>query len=274
MMRKRGLNTGMVLQGYFRLERFRAPASRAAGVQPKPPTRLAPQPPRPELLPAAMRGGTAQAKVDRGAGRAWSGAPRPELLPSMRPSRVGPQQAIQARPSHGVSTPPIPARQLRVIGEGRPLESGIRQAMERLFDADFSGVRVSTWPSARPRARSSRASAASHPRSRLRSVPVWTSPCRSAPATPRRAPWPAPHGSGDEHRPAVDCPWRSRPRKPCLPVRCRSVSLWAATRPQPVSDEPRRWLNETTVGLIPKRRATLDDRRARSSKRRTAMWRR
>jgi hypothetical protein len=41
-----------------------------------------------------------------------------------------------------------------------------------------------------------------------------------------------------------------------------------------VSDEPRRWLNETTVGLIPKRRATLDDRRARSSKRRTAMWRR
>jgi len=145
MMRNRSQNTGMVLQGYFRLERFRAPARSA---QLKEPARATPQPPRPDLLPAQMRGGAAQAKVDRGSASAWSGAPRPDLLPGMRPSRVGPQHAVQARPSRGVSTTPIPAGQLRVIGEGRPLESGIRQTMERFFDADFSAVRVYEGPTA------------------------------------------------------------------------------------------------------------------------------
>jgi hypothetical protein len=139
MMKKRGLDTGLVLQGYFRFERFRAPASRVAVVQPKGPPRSAPQPPRPELLPAQLRGGAAQAKIGRG-----SGAP----LPGMMPSRVGPRGVVQARPSPGVSTTPIPAGQLRVIGEGRPLESGIRQTMERFFDADFSGVRVFEGPTA------------------------------------------------------------------------------------------------------------------------------
>lgn len=141
--------TGLVLQGYFRIERFRGAANRAAVAQPEAAARLAPQPPRPELLPAKMRGGAAQAKPEREPGGAWSGAPRPELLPGMGPTNVrGPRRVAQARPSHGVSTTPIPAGQLRVIGEGRPLEPGIRRTMERFFQADFSAVRVHEGPAA------------------------------------------------------------------------------------------------------------------------------
>jgi len=60
-----------------------------------------------------------------------------------------PRGAAQARPAHAVSTTPVAAGSLRVIGEGRPLEPGFRQAMESLFRADFSGVRVHEGPAAR-----------------------------------------------------------------------------------------------------------------------------
>jgi hypothetical protein len=142
-------SAGLVLQGYFRVERFRGPASRAAVLQPRVSARAAPPPPRPELLPAAMRGGTAQAQARASrAPEPWRGAPRPALLPGMGPTRGLPQRAAQARASSGVSTTPIPAGQLRVIGEGRPLEPGIRQTMERFFQVDFSGVRVHEGPAA------------------------------------------------------------------------------------------------------------------------------
>lgn len=46
------------------------------------------------------------------------------------------------QPSHGVATTRVPAGQLRTIGEGRPLDPGLRQAAERFFQADFSSVRI------------------------------------------------------------------------------------------------------------------------------------
>jgi Domain of unknown function (DUF4157) len=67
----------------------------------------------------------------------------------MGPSRVGgPRRVAQPQSSHGVSTTPLPVGQLRVIGEGRPLEPGTLQAMEDFFQADFSGVRVHEGPAA------------------------------------------------------------------------------------------------------------------------------
>jgi hypothetical protein len=59
----------------------------------------------------------------------------------MGPSRLGPRGVAQLRPGRAISTP-IPPGQLRVIGDGRPLDGEIRQAMERFFGADFSGVRI------------------------------------------------------------------------------------------------------------------------------------
>ena len=142
MMKRMRSKTGLVLQGYFRIERFRGAANSAAVAQPKRPVRLTPQPPRPDLLPAKMRGAPAQAKPAREAGGAWSGAPRPELLPGMGPTNVaGPRRVAQARPGNGVSTTPIPAGRLLVFGEGRPLDPAIRRTMESFFQADFSGVR-------------------------------------------------------------------------------------------------------------------------------------
>ncbi|MCH9681502.1 MAG: DUF4157 domain-containing protein [Deltaproteobacteria bacterium] len=47
-----------------------------------------------------------------------------------------------------MTTTPVPAGQLRVIGEGRPLEPRIRETMENFFGADFSGVRVHEGPAA------------------------------------------------------------------------------------------------------------------------------
>ncbi|HEX8107869.1 MAG TPA: DUF4157 domain-containing protein [Kofleriaceae bacterium] len=54
----------------------------------------------------------------------------------------------QAWPSSQVSTTPIPAGQLRVIGQGHPLDHAIRRTMESFFQADFSGVRVYEGPAA------------------------------------------------------------------------------------------------------------------------------
>ncbi|MCX4244141.1 eCIS core domain-containing protein [Paraliomyxa miuraensis] len=160
--------TGLVLQGYFRIERFRGAGKTAivsrssAWTRPDPlPTTMRgtaaqsksdarrPSAPRPELLPAKMRAGVGQPKPGRSSSSPWSGAPRPELLPGMGPARIaGPRGAAQARSNPGVTTTPIPTSQLRVIGEGRPLEPAIRQSMESFFGADFSGVRVFEGPTA------------------------------------------------------------------------------------------------------------------------------
>jgi hypothetical protein len=54
----------------------------------------------------------------------------------------------QARTGNQISTTPIPAGQLQVIGEGRQLEPRIRQTMESFFQANFSEVRVHEGPAA------------------------------------------------------------------------------------------------------------------------------
>lgn len=148
MRPKAGPAIGRVLQGYFRIEQFRG--HRAAVAQPLSSGRRVPAPatPRPDLLPAKLRGMVGQPK----AAPACSGAPRPELLPGMGPAIAGGLRMVrmvaQARANDAVSTTPIPAGQLRVIGEGRPLAPEIRRTMERFFQADFSGVRVHVGPAA------------------------------------------------------------------------------------------------------------------------------
>ena len=159
-MKARSKN-GWVLKEDVRTQPFRGTANRTAVAQPKGAARPAPKPPRPELLPAKMRGGAAQAKsgsigakvprpellparmrgmvgqtrAERGPDPRWSGAPRPELLPGMGPAGVGgPLRAAQARSSHGVSTSPIPSAQRRGIGEGRSpylAKAGPRHAVQR-----------------------------------------------------------------------------------------------------------------------------------------------
>jgi hypothetical protein len=148
-MSEKRAKAGLVLQGYFCIERFGGASNRGHAAQPKGSPRASPRPPRPELLPAKMRPAAAQPKPAREPDGAWSRAPRPELLPGMGPSQVsGARRVAQAQSSRGVSTTPIPAGQLRVIGEGRPLEPGILQTMERFFEADFSRVRVHEGPAA------------------------------------------------------------------------------------------------------------------------------
>ena len=120
-----------------------------SAAQPKGSARPIPQPPRRDLLPAKLRRMVGQPKIVGASGGAWRGAPRPELLPGMGPTRVGGLRRVaQARPRNEVSTTPIPAGQLRVIGQGRPLEAGIRRTMESFFEADFSAVRVHEGPAA------------------------------------------------------------------------------------------------------------------------------
>jgi len=171
----------LVLQGYFRVERFRDPTrapqaggplgrpDRDATASPRPgavPARMRgpalqarpgpetdaggwPGAPRPELLPARMRGSALQARPRREAGAGWPGAPQPELRPGMGPPRVGLLGGVaQRRSSKGVATAPVPDGRLRLIGDGKPLEAGIRARMEDFFGADFSGVRVYEGPAA------------------------------------------------------------------------------------------------------------------------------
>jgi len=177
---------GSVLQGYFRVERFRSamtprwglamsamsasapgpefrPASmRVGAVQPKfgPASRSVSAwsgAPRPELLPAWRRDHAVQAST--GPQRtmpaspvfvaAWPHAPRPDLLPGMGPLRLGTtSMPAQARADSGVTTLPLATGQLRLIGDGRPLDARIRDRMERFFGADFSTVRVHEGPAA------------------------------------------------------------------------------------------------------------------------------
>lgn len=162
-MNKAGMQTALVLQGYFRIEQFRG-ARRGAGASPIHATRSSPSwiepvqanlrggsvqakpvPSRPdglrlELMPPKLRQLLAQAAPRSGA------APRgaaSHLLPGMGPFRgEAPHRVAQRRAGQGVTTTPLHTGQLRVIGEGRPLEPGIRRTMESFFQADFSGVRV------------------------------------------------------------------------------------------------------------------------------------
>ncbi len=148
-MKMTSSSNGLVLQGYFRTERYRGPVNRDTVAQRMAPARPTPPPPRFDLLLAKMRGAAAQPKAGPGSGGAWSGAPRPDLLPGMGPTRVnGLWRMAQARSSHPISTTQIPAGQLRVIGNGRALDDAIRQTMESFFQADFSGVRVHEGPAA------------------------------------------------------------------------------------------------------------------------------
>lgn len=90
-----------------------------------------------------------QSKAEREISSSQSRAPRPELLPGMGSAVVdGLRVVAQARSNNGVSATRIPVGQLRVMGEGRPLEPRIRQAMEASFQADFSSVRVHEGPTA------------------------------------------------------------------------------------------------------------------------------
>ena len=145
------MSNGMVLQGYFQIEQRRRAGHAAAAGQPTAAPR--PEPPRSELLPAKMRGETAQAQAARGPGATSSGASaavtRP-ALPGMGPATVGGQpRVVQARASQAISARPVPAGQLRVIGAGRPLEPAIRQTMEAFFQSDFSEVQVHEGATAR-----------------------------------------------------------------------------------------------------------------------------
>jgi len=165
-MKATGSRTGLVLQGYFGIEQFRAagrrtmealpmrsmaPQSiieravaqmRATAAQAKPASSV-PGAPRPDLMPAKMRAIVGQARQARPSG-ARSGAPRSELLPGMGLPRIGDRTrlVVQPRASLGISTTLIPPGGLRTIGDGRPLEPWIRQAMEGFFQADFSAVRI------------------------------------------------------------------------------------------------------------------------------------
>ncbi len=143
---------GLVVQGYFRIERFRGARNGATSAQPRAALHITPPPPRPELLPAKMRGGAVQAMAVRGPGAtslgASSRAARP-VLPGMgRVAIGGPPRVEQARSNHAITTP-VMVGQLRVIGAGRPLEAGLRQAMEAFFQSDFSDVRVHEGAAAR-----------------------------------------------------------------------------------------------------------------------------
>lgn len=165
-------NAGLVLQGYFRAGQSRSAVHIATGVQSMLPPRPAPALPRPDLSPLSTRSVAAQFKPVpsvpgvprpdllpvqmRGiVGQPQTSpprdpAPRPELLPGMGAAVVGGLRVVaQARAIRGVSATPLSASQLREIGEGRPLESNVRQAMEAFFQADFSSVRVHEGPTAR-----------------------------------------------------------------------------------------------------------------------------
>lgn len=148
----KGLKRGLVLQGFFHAERFRGSRSRpmqAKAAQAPTQSFWAGKAPRPDWMPGGLGRPAAQAKAAPGS--AWPGAPRPELLPGMgRPATGMPHGVAQRRGAAGagVVTSPVPDGQLRIIGHGKPLESGIRARMERFFGADLSGVRVHEGPAA------------------------------------------------------------------------------------------------------------------------------
>lgn len=136
---------GMVLQGFFCDERFRARSVTA--LQAKPALSWAHKALRPELLPPRLANPAAQPKL---APTVWFGAPRPELLPGMGRSRIPALPAVAQRRANGdVTTTPVPDGMLRLAGNGKPLDNGVRVRMEDFFQADFSNVRIHEGPAAK-----------------------------------------------------------------------------------------------------------------------------
>ncbi|MCH9679836.1 MAG: DUF4157 domain-containing protein, partial [Deltaproteobacteria bacterium] len=106
------------------------------------PRRPTPPPPRPDLLPAKMRGAAVQPALGT--------IDTPEFLPGMRPSRVGERRtAMVGRSPHSVFTTPVSSVLLRAMGPGRPLEPRLCAAMEALFETDLSRVTVHEGPTTR-----------------------------------------------------------------------------------------------------------------------------
>ena len=95
------------------------------------------------MMASSMAGPPKAVQLKAGPAPAWNGAPCPEQLPGMGPSRFGiARRDDRARRWHGVSATPIPLGDLPVIGRGRPLEPDVRRTMEAFFEADLSSVRV------------------------------------------------------------------------------------------------------------------------------------
>ncbi|HEX8114083.1 MAG TPA: DUF4157 domain-containing protein [Kofleriaceae bacterium] len=63
-----------------------------------------------------------------------------------KPRVAMPGETAQRRSSDGVTTAPVMDGRLRMIGNGKPLETEIRDRVEKFFGADFSGVRVHVTP--------------------------------------------------------------------------------------------------------------------------------
>ncbi|HEX8114159.1 MAG TPA: DUF4157 domain-containing protein [Kofleriaceae bacterium] len=71
------------------------------------------------------------------------------LPPGMGALRVsGLCRTVQPHARERITVTPVPPGQLRIVGQGRPLEPGLRGAIERLLHADLSGVRVHEGPAA------------------------------------------------------------------------------------------------------------------------------
>lgn len=130
-----------VLQGYFRQPFRGAGRATAPGVGGVGSPRASGAT-RSALLFARMAGGIARPGLAPGSDGGWPHAPRPELLPGMG----APRGMAQARIRVGVTTTQLPAGQLRLIGNGKPIDPGIRDSMEAFFHADFSTVRVHEGP--------------------------------------------------------------------------------------------------------------------------------
>ncbi len=129
-----GSKRGLVLQGFFGVERFRGArtAVAARAVQPSRADFWAGKAPRPDLMPASP-------------GSRLPGMARP-TLPAQPAQRGAAQLRSVVRP--GVVTAPVPDGRLRIAGDGKPLDRGIRAHIERVLGADLSAVRVHEGPAA------------------------------------------------------------------------------------------------------------------------------
>lgn len=135
-----------VSPGSFRIERFRKPAEPAAIAQPKKPPRPSPHTPRPDLLPARMRGPAAQAKAERPSGGAWRGAPRPTRMgqPSMaRAAKPEPAPRTAAgRPGTGLPRKPAVQR-AEEAQEIEMVDMSLHLQRNKLIDVVVSGAGLS-----------------------------------------------------------------------------------------------------------------------------------
>jgi hypothetical protein len=124
-----------VLQGYFRLEGFRLQTRSSTIALPG------------MALPAGpgRTGGSALAQLQA---TRMPGPPRPDLLPvAMR----GPTPAlVQAKPASAeqIRTTRLVPGQVRLVGDGAPLAPDLRAPLEKFFQVDLSTVRIHEGPAA------------------------------------------------------------------------------------------------------------------------------